>query len=203
MSFLSWNVRGLGNLEKKTEVRNLISKNNVDWIGLTETKLREISKYDVACIWGNSYFDFSVCNASPTLSGGLLVIWCTNFFLKSKVHIGHRWIALEGTIKEANWQCCLCLVYGSCCPLERKNMFDELTALKQQIPCPMLICGDFNEILNPEDRRGQNRVTSGMKVFQNWVSSNLLLEVKLSGRLFTWSRGNSRSKLDRFFCDSD
>lgn len=67
----------------------------------------------------------------------------------------------------------------------------------------MIIMGNFNEILSVEESRGQTRETHGMRKFKEWIECLHLVDLPLNGRRYTWRRGNSRSKLDRFLGNSE
>lgn len=60
--------------------------------------------------------------------------------------------------------------------------------------------GDFNEVLNIEDRRGQTRVTNSMRKFRDFINTHHFRHVELFVKKFTWGRGVSRSKIDCVLC---
>lgn len=76
-------------------------------------------------------------------------------------------------------------------------MYGELKSIIQAKGQPIMLMGDFNEILTIEDRRGQSRYSESMKLFKDFVEDNGLMDVKLKNLRYTWARGNSRTKLDR------
>nr|GEX75491.1 NAC domain-containing protein 83-like [Tanacetum cinerariifolium] len=63
-----------------------------------------------------------------------------------------------------------------------------------------IILGDFNEVRSIDERRGSCFNPSSARVFDHFISSSGLVDVKLKGYAFTWSRpsGSKMSKLDRF-----
>lgn len=93
------------------------------------------------------------------------------------------------------------LVYSSCDIEERNLMYEELTSIIGTLPHPLLLMGDFNGILNIQDRRGKTRVTESMRQFNNFIHNNGLLDVRLSNMRYPWARGNFKSKLYRCLCD--
>lgn len=70
MKMVTWNVRGLSNLDKCTVVRNILRKSRCDVICLQETKLNE-KNLDYFGVVLPSYFDrdFSVLDACGTKGG--------------------------------------------------------------------------------------------------------------------------------------
>nr|XP_025616965.1 uncharacterized protein LOC112709287 [Arachis hypogaea] len=66
-----WNVRDIGGVGKVGMVKNFKRKNNVNILGLIETKKNEVTKFDVVQIWGNDAVDWEYVG-SEGASGGLL-----------------------------------------------------------------------------------------------------------------------------------
>lgn len=62
--------------------------------------------------------------------------------------------------------------------------------------------GDFNQILEVVDRRGQTVVSLGIRNFQEWLDSRALIELPLSDTEYIWSIRNSRSMIDKCFYHS-
>ena len=73
----------------------------------------------------------------------------------------------------------------------------------------MVIGGDFNAILNLEEKYGGSQVVSQAVIdFRNWVEKNSLLDILTSNGIYTWN--NKRNgfsyiveELDRFFFKGD
>ena len=67
----------------------------------------------------------------------------------------------------------------------------------------MCVCGDFNAVRCPEERRGTSGVfnTTWSDTFNNFIEDLTLLDLPLRGRMFTWFRGDgkSMSRIDRFY----
>lgn len=82
-------------------------------------------------------------------------------------------------------------------------MWKELIELKQETENPMLLLGDFNEILKPDERKGNSQFSIGMGDFLSWQTTMGVLELPLLSRKFTWYRINSGSHIDRVFIDTD
>lgn len=71
INFLSWNIRGIKAPEKVSTLKSIIRNNNLDWVGVTETKSKECSKTDINRIWDSQSIDYNFCVASQSLSGGI------------------------------------------------------------------------------------------------------------------------------------
>jgi exonuclease III len=74
MKIISWNIRGLGGLEKRKEVRKLVGDLCPSILCLQETKLQTCDTHLCLSLWGNSPHAFSY-RPSIGASGGLLTLW--------------------------------------------------------------------------------------------------------------------------------
>ncbi|MCI25649.1 cytochrome P450 [Trifolium medium] len=74
MKILSWNIRGLGGLEKRKAVSRLVGDKHPFILCLQETKMQVCDASLCSAIWGCSSYDFSYLS-SVGASGGLLTIW--------------------------------------------------------------------------------------------------------------------------------
>jgi len=77
MRLVSWNVRGLGGLEKRKEVKDLVKEKLPFVLCLQETKLQLIDVFLCTSLWGNSNHDYSY-SPSVGASGDLLTAWDTS-----------------------------------------------------------------------------------------------------------------------------
>lgn len=68
--------------------------------------------------------------------------------------------------------------------------------LMDNFDCPYLIMGDFNQIVDITERKGKIRDNSGMRLFREWISDRLLIDVPWQGRKYAWRRGNTIGKID-------
>lgn len=118
-------------------------------------------------------------------------------------HKSSRWIILEGVIKEQNWECIIGILYRGYEREDRLAIYEDLIQLKSQISIPFLIMGGFNEVLYIEERKGQKRIDGNMREFRRWIDDCNLLDIPLKTKNYTWRRGKSMSKLDRFLCDRE
>ncbi|PNX89483.1 cytochrome p450, partial [Trifolium pratense] len=74
MKIVSWNIRGLGGLEKRKEVCKLVGDLKPFILCLQETKLQRCDVLLCSNLWGNSSHGFSY-RPSVGASGGLLTLW--------------------------------------------------------------------------------------------------------------------------------
>jgi exonuclease III len=73
MKIVSWNIRGLGGLEKRKEVRKLVGDLSPFILCLQETKLQTFDVSLCLSLWGTSSHAFSY-RPSVGASGGLVTL---------------------------------------------------------------------------------------------------------------------------------
>lgn len=118
-------------------------------------------------------------------SGGLVIIWNDEAFKVSNRYKGTTWIILEGVLIRENWEGCIGLVYPSYDEGERTLMYEEITNSLQSLNRPCMLMGDFNEVVNIENRRGQTRITNSMIQFKDFIDYNQFRPLELFRRRYT------------------
>lgn len=98
-------------------------------------------------LWGNTPFKFLVANATDKDR--------TNYFHLENSYVGCRWLVLIGSILKLGWSYGIGVIYGAYTVEDLNSMYNELSEVFQNVSVPILIMGDFNQILSVEVRRGQ------------------------------------------------
>ncbi|XP_075084917.1 uncharacterized protein LOC142168152 [Nicotiana tabacum] len=94
------------------------------------------------------------------------------------------------TITSSNVSCALAVVYGYNCLEMRKEIWQKLKNLAQTLNQPWLLWGDFNAIINPQDRVSKHGVTQvEVQDFANFCSDAMMSELPCRGEFFTWKYG--------------
>ncbi|KEH33181.1 endonuclease/exonuclease/phosphatase family protein [Medicago truncatula] len=91
---------------------------------------------------------------------------------------------------------------------ERQALWNALSArLALLSGKKVCICGDFNAVRSVDERRSvRNGLTSAdCASFNGFIDDNMLVDLPLHGRKFTWFKGDGRSMsgLDRFLLSED
>ncbi|KAL4583462.1 hypothetical protein LXL04_008035 [Taraxacum kok-saghyz] len=74
---------GLGKGDyKSTWIKDIVCRNNIDFLGIQETKRKNLSDLTIRSIWGSNDFDFEFKSSSGQ-SGGLACIWNRDLFKKN------------------------------------------------------------------------------------------------------------------------
>ena len=114
-----------------------------------------------------------------------------------------HWIILSGSIPSKNFKCSLVNIYNSCDHEARAQTWIDLISHLAASTSPYLLMGDFNEILNANERGSNLISTNNSNAFKSFLQVLKLIEISPSQGRFTWFRGNSKSKLDRLFITSE
>ncbi|XP_072084416.1 uncharacterized protein [Arachis hypogaea] len=80
---------------------------------------------------------------------------------------------------------------------EKLIVREELSYITGLCQGPCYFLGDFNEIVQVEERQGNDTLPSSAEDFKNWISDMGLEDLPITDRKFTWFRGRSCSRIDR------
>lgn len=183
---------------------DLIRVKRPDLVFLMETRKCCIQLEDVLRRSGSlgMYKFFSVCK-SINGGGGLALLWRNDWEARllfcSLGHIDARVITSDNII------CRVTGFYGNPRHDVRDQSWELLRRLGSVSNEPWLVCGDFNEILRDNEKKGKNvRPFRMMSAFRDAIDDCDLREVSFEGDLFTWSNKRSgddlvMERLDRAF----
>ncbi|KAK4706689.1 hypothetical protein R3W88_033755 [Solanum pinnatisectum] len=92
--------------------------------------------------------------------------------------------------KHNNKKFIISVVYARCNALERLELWEKLESIAERVQCPWIIRGDFNVILNKEEKLGGLEFSPNEAIdFAAFISSDALSEVRWLGSKFTWWNG--------------
>ncbi|KAK8698655.1 hypothetical protein V6N13_114766 [Hibiscus sabdariffa] len=203
---MSWNIRGLGRLEKRVAVKKNLAQNRVKILLLQESKLDRVDTRIMRQLCGlrkNFQFVFSASNGA---SGGLISLWDAEFFECSKSMVTQHFIVLEGSFVTIRFKCAVINVYGPNDVGDRLEVLNELSRVIRNLNMPIIVGGNFNIIRFPEEKVGVSWNRGAMEKFSEFIEDLSLIDLPLQGGNFTWSnfRENaSFSRLDRFLISSE
>ncbi|KAL4183795.1 hypothetical protein AMTRI_Chr11g156870 [Amborella trichopoda] len=187
MIILSWNVRGLGDTRRKSDIKLLIQKYRPDIVMLQETKTIAPTLALVREVWGHEAVQFEGVDALGAL-GGIWILWGILFLFS-----GMSW----GIVNVCG------LVLSSL----KEGFLNDLGDLLVFHNVPFYLDEDFNFIRWPDESSSLTAINSMMRLFNSFIERFQLFDLPLAGANFTWSnRSESNlvmSKLDRFLVTHD
>lgn len=205
ITVVSWNVRGLGDVDKCDAVRDAFTTSHPLIACVQETKLSDIPD--------NKFKSFlpahlaSHCFLSADGSrGGLATAWDENHFtLLSSVSRAYP-LTTTFSYATADFTFTLTNVYAPSDHRLSPDFLLELRDLYSTISGPWMTADDFNLIRSPNEKSNDNFDASLADAFNTTVHDLLLLELPLLDRLFTWSNKRDSpvlARLDRVFFNGD
>ncbi|KAL4313034.1 hypothetical protein GQ457_01G003880 [Hibiscus cannabinus] len=198
---ISWNIRGLGKFEKRTEVRKLIHSSKASIVFLQETKLRKMEPNILKGICGRASNLRVIFSPSIDSAGGLISLWDPNFFNLEFSMIEQSFILMSGKFLANNFNCILINVYAPNDFQKRQMVFSAIKERVANKNIPVLMGGDFNTVRVKEEKVGVSLHKGAMKAFSDFIEELSLINFPLHGGHFTWSNLRdppSCSRLDRF-----
>ncbi|KAH0742871.1 hypothetical protein KY290_030864 [Solanum tuberosum] len=109
-----------------------------------------------------------------------------------------------------NNKCCIISsVYARCNALDRLELWEELESIDEKDHYPWVVGGDFNVIVNEEEKLGGLPFTQNEAMnFALFISNCALTEVRFSGSKYTWWNGRIEEecifkRLDRVLVNQD
>jgi hypothetical protein len=180
---LSWNVRGLNEINKRRKVRNLCRQWKADIICLQETKLELISSSIVQSLWGCHFVDWCYL-ASRGASGGILLMWDRRVVVKTEMYVGEYVVAcsFKNTVDDFSWA--FAGVYGPNIVSNRRSLWEELAGLISWWDVPWCLGRDFNVTRFPFERSGEARFCLAMMDFSDFISELGLMDLPRAFFLF-------------------
>lgn len=198
---MSWNVRGLGCINKCNVVRNTIKNSYCDLCLLQETKCNSID-FAVVSKFLPSFFHQDVAfNLANNSAGGVLIAWKQSFSLLKSWSTKHT-ITVMLKQNRTGQVIVVSNVYGPSDDAHKPQFILELRSLANLIFDPWLIAGDFNLVRWLTDRSTSLSSFRLMQLFNEFITAAGLIDTPLRNRSFTWSSKRPSpifSKLDRVF----
>ncbi|XP_074362176.1 uncharacterized protein LOC141702378 [Apium graveolens] len=204
MNAISWNCRGLGNSRAVRALRDVVKSYNPSIVFLMETLS---IKERIEKLRGKLGYDNQWVVDSIGRGGGLALIW-KNSVKCTVIGSGNNFI--DVSITNANgseWR--MTGFYGFPERARRKASWDLLKQLSGKSDLPWIVMGDFNDMINIEDRKGpHDHPQALLDGFKQTIESCGLIELDLMGGSFTWekSRGTRdwvRGRIYRAFASGD
>ncbi|XP_028548518.1 uncharacterized protein LOC114579019 [Dendrobium catenatum] len=204
-SFGFWNCRGARKRRASLYLKEIVKGNGILFMGLLETKVTSFYRSDIDKLTGPGWDFFQVPSIGK--SSGLLITWNTAMASFSVFESSNQFIIGDIDIKnKGRWR--IATIYGSLDAYKRMNLWEKLQ-LYNSNNIAMVIGGDFNCILNKNDKKGGRKFVYSMsaKEMETFISSKDFHEIRSIGQKITWSNNNSGNNkilesLDRCYLNS-
>ena len=186
MSLLAWNCRGLGSAPAVRSLTDVVKFLDPVLVFLSETKA---SLNRIKGIQRKLNFTQGITVPSDGRSGGLAMLWKegTDVSFKSGLN-GHIDVVVCEGAGAQPWRATR--FYGHPDAGMRHSSWKLLELLKRQCDMPWIVFGDFNEIVNSDEKLGWlERDASQMEMFKECLTECGLADLGFVGQHFTWCNG--------------
>ncbi|XP_074283135.1 uncharacterized protein LOC141607680 [Silene latifolia] len=176
------------------------------FFGLLETRVKTPSINKVQLGLGDHW---QFLNNNEVREGGRIwVVWDNSMFDVIVLIKTAQVLHLSVTCVQNNftWQCSV--VYGFNKNADWKELWQSLLDIHSSIQGPWMVMGDFNNVLNMDERIGAPVTVAEVKDFQECVDTCGLYDLSSTGAYFTWNNkqeGNERvfSRIDRVLANDE
>ncbi|XP_074265906.1 uncharacterized protein LOC141588360 [Silene latifolia] len=149
------------------------------FFGLLETRVKSTSINKVQSGLGDHW---QFLNNNDVREGGrILVVWDTSMFdvvvLVKTAQVVH--LSITCVQNDFNWHCSV--VYGFNKNADRRGIWQSLLDIHSSIHGPWMVMGDFNNVLNMDERIGAPVTVAEVKEFQDCVDSCGMYDLSSTG----------------------
>jgi len=198
MSIAAWNIRGLNWPNKQEEVKIFLNTHSIGLIGLLETKVK-LSKVDM--IANNIFPGWRwISNFDMHHGGRVWVAWKPSLYDVRLLSKAEQYVHCEVNSLSVNRTFHMTFVYGHNLDQHRASLWEDLANIADNMSYAWCCLGDFNALLNANDRVGGNPVEdTDIQELQTFMQRCEVFEPPSSGPYYSWTNKTIRSRLDRVF----
>lgn len=184
MSGFFWNVRGLGNPSRTKFIRETIMDRDLCFLGIQETKKKEISDTWLDSLTGRKNFFWSWV-PSQGLSGGMLMGVDDEIFEVGDCNGGAFYIHMTVKLRTTGFTWNLVNIYGASHENDKEIFLIELSQVFGMNSHPFLVGGDFNLIRKVEEINKYKDSSKWSFLCNGIIEHWGLTELEMSGRKYT------------------
>lgn len=204
-----WNVRGLNDDLRRSEVKLKIKKFKLDLFALFETKIREMNFDHKSKCFGSNFRVASNGNVNEN-GDTIWLCWNDDMWEVDIVKIHEQYIHAFAK-NRGGLKIFFTAIYGSSKHKNRKKLSTQIINLSLCMhDYPWIVGGDFNEVLRSNERIGPGAKTrwARMEEFGNCINSSNLIELESINGNTSWNNGRMGggrviSKLHRRFVNQE
>lgn len=179
---------------------SLLKEQNLDILGLLETKLDEITLRSIL------HYKFrgwnQINNFDTHVAGRILVLSNTAIVCLEVLAIFPQVIHFKATCKVSSIPVHLSFIYGLQTIIDRRPLWDNLLDFSLHSHSPWLLLGDFNNALSSLNRHNGADVTPyEIRDFEVFCFGSGVSDLQYTDSHFTWTNDSVWSKIDRAMCN--
>ncbi|XP_057463925.1 uncharacterized protein LOC130753792 [Actinidia eriantha] len=165
-------------------------------MGILETKLKGQRNREAANRKFKGWAIFDNFQHHP--KGRIMIIWKADKVDLQILECSEQVIHCLAVCKVTNSKFSLSFVYAFNTIVGRRSLWTNLDRFNEMLNDPWLVMGDFNNVLNIDERSNGHPVTQyEIKDFQQCCNKLGLIDTAYSGAHLTWTNNSTWCKLDR------
>ncbi|GMI86124.1 hypothetical protein HRI_002281700 [Hibiscus trionum] len=193
----SWNVQGCGHHRFLPAVRQFLRDNRPNLIAFVEPRISGNTADSVIASLG--FLNSHRVEADGFL-GGIWLAW-SDAITVDIIFDHFKFIHCRVTTRRNDNSFFATAIYASPSATRRNLLWHHLRDLASTIHSPWILFGDFNATLCDSECMGCAS-TKPSKAFQDFIFDAGLRDMGYQGPDFTWCRGSTYVRLDRFLCNT-
>ena len=186
MNILCWNCRGLGSPQTEQELGNLIRAHSPLIVFVAETWLK---KARLIYLRDKLKFEGMIEFSREGRGGGVVIFWKKEVDFSIDTYSPNHIDVIINKGKEGEWK--FIGFYGEFETSNHYISWATLRRLKTKFTLPWICAGDFNEIIQAQEKLGgRHRPSSQMEEFRDVLDEFGFQDLGYSGNKFTWCNGH-------------
>lgn len=188
MKLLCWNCHGLGHPYSIRALRRLVKEERPDLVFLSETKKKVCELQSLRSMFGLSSMIKMDCEGEGRQRMSGLLLMCNDNFEVNVKSLSQNHINFMVKVVESDQVFQLSNIYGYSKEYFKRHNMELLKSFKGEDNTPWLCCGNFNVVLNQEEKGGGNVVMMNqMLMFAYTLDTCDLRDLGFLGNRFTWT----------------
>lgn len=136
---------------------------------------------------------FFVTNHNHHYNGRIVIAWQPSSFIVDVMYSSAQMIHYRISVNNDKKSFLFSFIYGFNEPQNKESLWTDLMAIANKTSEPWCIGGDFNSILNLDERVGSPVKDSEIVPMRSCMSYCKLEDVKAMGRFYTWTNKQAGS----------
>ncbi|XP_074266861.1 uncharacterized protein LOC141590151 [Silene latifolia] len=136
-------------------------------------------------------------NSSLHKGGRVWILWKPNLFDVMVCQYDAQFIHTRITARTSQQQFWFTMVYAYNDGIGRRDLWQKLGVIAGQCSGAWALAGDFNTVIDPNERLGANTRQADMDEFLDYISTCGVTDIAATGAYYTWT--NKQKPLTRVF----
>lgn len=138
-------------------------------------------------LWANKWVRFTQLEAGGS-RGGILMLWDERIWKGELSSLGAYSLTCKFTRKNQDFSWFLTGIYAPNNIEEREEVWWEVGAVRGLFDGPWIVCGDFNIVRFPSEKKNCSRTTRVMTDLSDFIEDMGLQDSHLVGGNYTWRK---------------